>query len=53
MTILEKIQSAQSKKDLDILTQEIIFSADYKANIEAFKKRLNELTKMSTEGKEG
>lgn len=43
MQLIEKIQQAKTKHDLDLLTQEIIFSADYKENIEAFKKRLAEL----------
>jgi len=43
MTILEKIQQAKSKQDLDKLTMEIILSKNHKANIEAFKKRMAEM----------
>lgn len=43
MTILEKIQQAQSKQELDGLAIEIILSANYKECMEAFKARLKEL----------
>ena len=53
MTILEKIQQSQSKKDLDKLTMEIILSPNHKKNMEAFKVRLSELNNVSVEGREG
>lgn len=48
MTILEKIQQAQSKQDLDKLTMQVILSPDHKVNCEAFRVRVEEL-----EGKNG
>lgn len=53
MTILEKIQQAQSQKDLDLLTQEIIFSVNYKENIEEFKVKSKELNKTSPHEQKG
>jgi hypothetical protein len=43
VTILEKINQAQSQKDLDILVLEIILSKNHKELTEAFKLKNKEL----------
>jgi hypothetical protein len=43
MTLLEKINSAQTKRDLDFLAMEVILSKDHVENTKAFMKKLAEL----------
>jgi hypothetical protein len=44
MTLIQKIQQAQSKKELDNLNYEIIFQhTDFNQNQKAYVKRLEEL----------
>ena len=45
MTLLEKIQSAQSKKELDTLVLEIILSKDHQELTKVFKEKMKELDK--------
>lgn len=43
MTLLDKIRSAKTKRDLDLLVMEVILSKDYKENAKAFKAKMKEL----------
>ena len=47
MTILEKIKSAQTKRELDRLAMEVILSKDHAENMTAFEARLVELEKKN------
>lgn len=43
MTLIEKINSAQTKRDLDYLAMEVILSKDHVENVKVFMKKLAEL----------
>jgi len=47
MQLIEKIQQAQTKQELDALAYEIILSPDYKVCCEAFKQKSKELEEQT------